>query len=232
MISFLEPRPLLTPKQLHDYQKEAVTHMLRNKDSMLWLGMGLGKLQPDSEPILTPSGWKPMGHISVGDFVIGADGKPTEVTGVFPQGECEIVTVTFNDGSWTRCGWDHLWAVTTDKCRHRGKPARVLTTRELVDQGLTSRNGKNGTMLKWSVRLVDPVQYPEVSLPVEPYLLGVILGDGTVTKEGRTTVCTDKEIIDSHPDVEFKKHHSTSSYTGYGLIKNAKDKMAELSLLG
>lgn len=34
---------LLTPQQLHDYQKECVMHMMQHDDSMLWLGMGLGK---------------------------------------------------------------------------------------------------------------------------------------------------------------------------------------------
>lgn len=34
---------MLTPKQLHEYQKECVLHMLRNDDAMLWLQMGLGK---------------------------------------------------------------------------------------------------------------------------------------------------------------------------------------------
>jgi len=35
--------PLLTPQQLHDYQKECVLHQLQHDDSMLWLQMGLGK---------------------------------------------------------------------------------------------------------------------------------------------------------------------------------------------
>jgi SNF2 family DNA or RNA helicase len=34
---------LLSPKQLHDYQKTAIIHQLTHPDSMLWLGMGLGK---------------------------------------------------------------------------------------------------------------------------------------------------------------------------------------------
>lgn len=34
---------LLDPHQLYDYQKQAVLHQLYHDDSMLWLGMGLGK---------------------------------------------------------------------------------------------------------------------------------------------------------------------------------------------
>jgi len=36
-------KQLLTPGQLHEYQKECVMHQLQYDDSMLWLGMGLGK---------------------------------------------------------------------------------------------------------------------------------------------------------------------------------------------
>jgi hypothetical protein len=39
-----------------------------------------------TEPILTPNGWTTMGKLKVGDKVIGSDGSPTTITGVFPQG--------------------------------------------------------------------------------------------------------------------------------------------------
>jgi SNF2 family DNA or RNA helicase len=34
---------MLTPSQLHEYQKEAILHQLKCADSMLWMGMGTGK---------------------------------------------------------------------------------------------------------------------------------------------------------------------------------------------
>ena len=34
---------LLTPAQLHEYQRENIMHQITHDDSMLWLGMGLGK---------------------------------------------------------------------------------------------------------------------------------------------------------------------------------------------
>ena len=97
------------PNDLYDFQKEAVLHQLYYPHSMLWLQMGLGKEQPNSEPILTPDGWRPIGEIMVGDTVIGANGEPTKVLGVFPQGNKEVVSITFSDGTFARCGWEHLW---------------------------------------------------------------------------------------------------------------------------
>jgi hypothetical protein len=52
-----------------------------------------------------------MGEISVGDEVIGRDGTPTEVIGVYPQGEKQIFRVTFSDGASTECCDEHLWDV-------------------------------------------------------------------------------------------------------------------------
>src|SRR5580693_4467544 len=44
---------------------------------------GIGKAQPLDAKILTPNGWTTMGALAVGDHVIGEDGKPHRVTGVF-----------------------------------------------------------------------------------------------------------------------------------------------------
>ena len=44
-----------------------------------------GKVQPNDSKIATPSGFKNMGDIKVGDYVIGQNGKPTKVTGVYPH---------------------------------------------------------------------------------------------------------------------------------------------------
>lgn len=139
--------------------------------------MGLGKQQPISEPVLTPDGWKPIGDLQVGDLVIGVNGKPTKVIGVFPQADRRVVRITFSDGSWTRCGWDHLWAAQTANDRFRGKKFRVLTTKQIADQGLFVRR-KGRKNRKWFIPIANPINYPEAKLPIHPYVLGVLLGDG------------------------------------------------------
>ena len=52
--------------------------------------------------------------------------------GVYPQGEKDIYRVTAQDGASTLASGDHLWAVATRDDRRRGKPLRVLTTREMI----------------------------------------------------------------------------------------------------
>lgn len=69
------------------------------------------KAQPVDATVYTQFGPKDMGDIQVGDKVVGVDGKPTEVVGVYPQGTKRVYKVTFTDGSSTECTSDHLWAV-------------------------------------------------------------------------------------------------------------------------
>lgn len=130
--------------------------------------------QPLDAKILTPRGWSTMGSMVVGSEVIGSDGKPHRVTGVYPQGEQDIHRVVFHDGSTVECTEDHLWAVQNAYDRARGVN-RVLSLREIVERGIHYPSGP----AKWAVPFADPVEFDDAGpLPVHPYLLGLLLGDG------------------------------------------------------
>ncbi len=80
----------VTYPTLYPFQREGaswlITSALRDGGALLADEMGLGKQQPVDVPVLTPTGWRPIGRLSVGDSVIVSDGPPTAVTGIFPQG--------------------------------------------------------------------------------------------------------------------------------------------------
>lgn len=216
---------LLTPQNLHQYQRECILHMLYNDDSMLWLTMGLGKEQPDSEPVLTPRGWVPIGNLSPGDHVIGSDGHPTLVQSVHPQGVKPVLKIIFNDGSYAHCGWDHLWPVRTASDKAHGRPYRIMTTRELIESGLHS-----GPNRKWSVPLVSPVDHPDSTFSIEPYLMGVLLGDGNAG-EYDVTICTDVEVI-TRCGLEPYASHETCGHVAYARVKGVKQTLRDLDLMG
>jgi phosphate starvation-inducible PhoH-like protein len=131
-------------------------------------------------PVLTPNGFRPIGSLAVGDLVIGSNGEPTPVIGVYPQGEKEIYQVTTQDGASTLCSGDHLWAVATRDDRRRGKPLRVLTTREMIGD-LRAKHYHRYELPLHSA----PVSFPYQRVPMDPYALGLLLGDGCLT--GTTT---------------------------------------------
>ena len=48
---------------------------------------GMGKALPNSTVIPTPTGWRRVDEIAVGDYLFDAFGKPTRVLNVYPQGK-------------------------------------------------------------------------------------------------------------------------------------------------
>ena len=104
---------LVSPWNCSTIRRRRSSYILDKRKVLQADDMGLGKATGNSEPVLTPTGWTSMGQISVGDFVIGSDGTPTRVTGVYPQGLREIYRITFSDGSSACCDVEHLWNVRT-----------------------------------------------------------------------------------------------------------------------
>jgi phosphate starvation-inducible protein PhoH and related proteins len=139
-----------------------------------------GRAQPVSTGVLTPDGFRPIGDLEVGDLVIGSNGEPTPVLGVYPQGEKDIYRVTAQDGGSVLCCGEHLWAVKTASDKRRNKPWRVLETKQMIG-GLRSAHARRYELPVLS----GPVCLPERDVPMDPYALGLLLGDGCVT--GSTT---------------------------------------------
>jgi len=132
-----------------------------------------GRAQPLFTKVLTPAGFRPIGDLRVGDFVIGSDGRETEVLGVYPQGFKEIYRVYTQDGSSTLASGDHLWSVYTHADRRRGRPARVLQTKELLGNLRAAHQHRYELPL-----LSSPVDFESRPVPLDPYALGLLLGDG------------------------------------------------------
>lgn len=138
---------------------------------------GSGKASSVDEPVLAPSGWRRMGDLRVGDDIIGRDGRTHQILGVYPQGVQPLYRVTFSDGAWTEVTGDHLWAVTPSE--HPGTPScwQIRTTDELRESVLDEQ-GKH----QWRIPMVEPVVRPHADLPVDPYLLGVLIGGDALTR--------------------------------------------------
>ncbi|MGC5399691.1 PhoH family protein [Streptomyces sp. DT20] len=152
-----------------------------------------GRAQPVFTNVLTPDGWRPIGTLEVGDLVIGSDGAPTPVLGVYPQGEKDIYRVSAQDGSWTLCCGEHLWTVRTAADERRDKPWRVLETKEMIGN-LRAAHGRRYEL----PMLTAPVGFPERGVPMDPYALGLLLGDGCLTGSTTPSFATeDPELADA-----------------------------------
>lgn len=172
-------RLTLRPYQLEALDRIAAAEARGVRRQLGVAATGLGKAQPVDEPVLTTAGWRKIGELRVGDSVVGTDGRPTRVEGVYPQGRRRIYRVTTDDGAWTRADADHLWTVSTDSAISRGRPWRTMTTTELLAAGVADASGRR----RWRLPIADAVAPGgSLSLPLDPYVLGVLLGDGCLTR--------------------------------------------------
>jgi ATP-dependent Clp protease ATP-binding subunit ClpB len=182
----------------------------RTKNNPVLIGEpGVGKAQPLSARIKTPTGWATMGEIQVGDVVSTPDGGKASVTGVYPQGPKQIFRIHFKDGRWADACAEHLWKVFgphlgTDK--RRCKSWKVITTSELMGR-------LENTKAKWKMPLPAPQEGSGTAvLPLDAYLLGILLGDGNFTQGGVRFSTADSEVRES-VRVAIGSDHELSSST-------------------
>lgn len=168
---------------------------------------GSAKAQPLSERIPTPNGWKTMGDLKVGDTVFSVDGLETLITGIFPQGIKKINKVSFSDGTFTRCCDDHLWNTSTYNDRNKWNYKRIngkkmATTKiDPIYKTVNTNDIKNtlyhlGRVNHMIPIVTSPVQYNVTqNLPLDPYTMGLLLGDGCFRTTPIRISSIDEEII-------------------------------------
>ena len=154
---------------------------------------GTGKAQPLHSQVLTPSGFKRMGDMCVGDTVVIPSGGVAQVAGVYPQGERPVYWVHLRGGRVVEADADHLWTVET--IQGQKSVTRTLTTEELR----ADLKWKGGSA-KWGIVNPEPADLGEWGSTIDPYSLGVLLGDGSFTGSGGRgigfTCATDPELLD------------------------------------
>lgn len=153
--------------------------------------------QPLDAKILTPTGWTTMGQIKVGDYVMSRNGKPTKVLGVYPKGEKLVYKITTNENTSTECCEDHLWMTKTFEDKKRQRKGSVKSTKQILDT-LYDKNGK----INHYIPRNEPVHFLKNELPITPYVLGVILGDGSIS-HSISISSKDNELIEK---VESEVH--------------------------
>ncbi len=139
---------------------------------------GSGKAQPLYSKLKTPTGWTTMGDIRVGDKLLASNGDIMNVTQLFPQGKKPIYEIVFCDDRKTECCEEHLWKVHTFNYSKRWKVVNTLELLRMSNQKLLQ--GKR--WLKIHIPLIVPQKQKDIILPIDPYILGCLLGDGGFTQ--------------------------------------------------
>ncbi len=192
-----------------------------------------GKAQPLDAIVYTPKGPVRMGDVRPGVLVNTPTGT-SMVTAVYPQGVVDIYRVTFNDGDSTECCLNHLWEVRN----RRSKKTKVLRLEEFKDKLLES-DGRP----RWIVRLPIECRYDGRNVPMNPYLLGALIGDGMLKCNRVDFTNTDQELLEEvgglldngyqlKPRVDSISYGVTKGAVGKGKKNDYLEALRQLGLHG
>jgi hypothetical protein len=170
--------------------------------SIVLCGTGIqwGKGAAMNQLCLTPNGYVQARNIKVGDYLIARDGKKTKVLGVYPQGVRPIYRITTKCGKSFDVDDNHNNIVIDPK----GRKEHVLTTKELFEKKHWFREKGNCAQIP----SCEPIKFQKRKLPIDPYLLGVLIGDGCIINNCMFS-SADEFIIEKvkaliPPDMELK----------------------------
>ena len=178
------------------FQERLVSNFHKNRFNIAKMPRQVGKALALDTPIPTPEGWTTIGDIKVGDQILSPDGNPVSVTfktETMTNHQC--YKIFFDNGEEIVADADHLWEVNSSYWR-TGK--KVINTDEIYSRYLKKTNNKRGKGVEGSlyIDLSKAINGKNQNLPIDPYLLGVWLGDG-YSADGR--------IIAHKDDYEFYK---------------------------
>ena len=186
----------------------------RFQEAFIVIGRKNGKGVSVDQELPTPSGWRKMGDLHVGDVVFGQDGKPSAIIAESEIFDKPTYIITFEDGSSFKVTDDHIWTVQTKRSRRcangylSGKTNQTkrrkyreggwfeTTTQEMFDDPcfIHHRADGKGVEYKYRIPMNLPVEYPEKDLPIDPYTFGYWLGDGAKDKALVTVSASDLEF--------------------------------------
>ena len=154
---------------------------------------GSGKAQPIWCKVLSEFGWVELSSLKVGDKIYGSNGKLTNILGIFPQGKQDYYKITLDDGDFTHSTLDHLWFTKTYRNRKSKRDfieGSVKTLRE-ISESLIDKHGGTNHSIEW----IKPIESSEKIFKLDPYLLGCLLGNGSLSSGTIKFSSIDKSII-------------------------------------
>jgi len=165
-----------------------------------------GKAISINTPLPTPLGWTTMSEVKVGDLLFDESGEICTVLNASPVAyDKECFKVTFDDNSSMVVDKEHLWttfdagsrqAISNSGIKNypsdwpawkspRGKQANTIDTEQILKTLDVKPGYKNH-----SIPVCGSINMPEANLEVDPFILGVWLGDGS-SSSGSARIAAD-----------------------------------------
>lgn len=201
----------LYPKHLEFF---ASTAMYR--ETCLMAANRIGKALKHGTMVATPKGWIDIAEIKKGDKVIAGDGAITKVINVWPQGEVELHSLLFDGVYKIETCAEHLWKFQAPNARFPTRRSHGRTEQNpFFGQWKLATTAELGKFSgKPRQRVVIPMTKPfrlkKKKLDIDPYTMGLLLGDGSLDKNFVRFTTVDQEFIDY-----ISKKNKVVKYQGY-----------------
>lgn len=182
-------------------------------------------------PVCTLEGWKKLGDIKVGDKVFNENGEQATVTYLSPIVQRKTYKLTFDDGSEIIATDNHLWTLEKRYTPRKGASQKYKTVTVTTEE--IARTVNFGGRPRYRIKVTKPLQFDEKNLPIDPYVLGVWLGDGRNNRGAIVCENGDAEIIREieQRGYNFSRHYSAKPNLTYGTVLGLRTKLRELGLL-
>ena len=203
-----------------DFMKYAIDKQQRGYMSGFLIAddMGLGKALSLDTKIYTPGGYKLMKDIQVGDIVFNEKGEPVEVLRTYDHEDLEMYKVTFSDGTSIKCCKDHLWQFNSQHDVNVWPLHKILNGPKYGQK--TDNNQRRYS--QYYIPITSPVQFNHKDIPIDPWLLGFILGDGSIPISGVSVTTSYPELvsrIESKLDSRYMLKKSPSLDIDYTIVR-------------
>ena len=217
-------------------QKEVLPYL--GKGNIIFYGgaRGGGKMQTLDSIVLTPYGERRMGDLKVGDIISNPNGSPQKIIQIHPHGEQEIYRLIFEDGASTEVGLEHLWLTRITSSRKTKitdndylndedfGDGNIMDTKaiiEWIDKKNQSDDDKVIKKQHLCIPLCNPIKFTKSykydMRKIHPYILGVLIGDGSITEGSVSTNTVGYTGIDQEIDEKIIN-------LGYNVRANGKAK--------
>ena len=206
-IAFMEDILDLTCK---DFHKEWVELFEHNENVSLMAPRGHGKELADSTPILTINGWTTHGELKQGDYVFSPSGKPIKILATNEKAPANYIIET-RDGESIRCHANHEWFVYD----RNTKRYTIKETKNMIGEW------NHGIRSRYQLPNTKELEFNKKELPLDPYYLGLWLGDGT--SSGSSIVCSESDIATINSikyNISYKYIHPKTKVLKFGFGNN------------
>jgi superfamily II DNA or RNA helicase len=191
------------PIMLRDYQVQCINECINNLQGLTIAATASGKCQPLSSKIKIPGGWTTMEAITVGDIITVPDGSNATVLNIYDPGIKDIYEITFEDGRKVKSCGDHLWKVHNHDWPGKWK---ILSLIDIIEKRKINQRAISIPLASMKFDNTN------IDLPMNPYLLGALLGDGSF-RENFGISSADQFILDkisSLLDNAYILHHNNN----------------------